>query len=363
MSVKMPTVETVFSQLASSFIARSARGIAILVLRDDTDETLSLAMYANTLEANKDKARYTSENHRAMLDTLSFAPYALYVVRIGTAKEPSAATDLIERNVKTGWIAFASGTAEDDAHLIAWIRTQEKKQNGYKAFVYQGATPDSMHICSFQNETVTFADARGTCNGRAYLPSLIGIAATCNVSRGMTNYLCKNLTHVTEAPDNDAAVGKGQFILYNDEEDEVRIGVGVNTLQTLEHGKTTEDMKYVDVVEAMDMIREDINRTFRRDFLANYKNKQDNQMLFVSAVLQYLRDLAKEDVLDPDYPNTAGLNAAAQRDAWVAAGKQEAAGWDDANVLAHPYKRNLYLSGDIKILQGMDNMRFEVSLF
>ena len=53
---------------------------------------------------------------------------------------------------------------------------------------------------------------------------------------------------------------------------------------------------------------------------------------------------------------------AAQRSAWVGSGKSEAESWDDATVRSNPFKRNVYLSGDVKILGSMVNLEFVVTL-
>ena len=52
----------------------------------------------------------------------------------------------------------------------------------------------------------------------------------------------------------------------------------------------------------------------------------------------------------------------AQRNAWMGTGKAEAADWDDATVRATPFKRTVYLAGDIQILGSMANLEFVVSL-
>ena len=63
-------------------------------------------------------------------------------------------------------------------------RTNTKKKT-YKAVCYGLTTlPDDMHVVNFINEKVTFSDDRGEKDGVAYLPSLVGIFAVCNVKRG-----------------------------------------------------------------------------------------------------------------------------------------------------------------------------------
>ena len=52
----------------------------------------------------------------------------------------------------------------------------------------------------------------------------------------------------------------------------------------------------------------------------------------------------------------------AQRNAWIGSGKAEAADWDDATVMATPFKRMVYLSGDVQILGCMGGLEFAVTL-
>lgn len=85
-------------------------------------------------------------------------------------------------------------------------------------------------------------------------------------------------------------------------------------------------------------------------------------MLLIAAINYYFLQLAESSVLDEDYENAARIDVAAQRAAWVGSGKNEAQDWDDATVMAMPYKRNVYLAGDVKILGSMTNFQFIVTL-
>ena len=164
--------------------------------------------------------------------------------------------------------------------------------------------------------------------------------------------------------DPDTAVGAGKFLLINDD-DEVRVGVDVNALTTTNGTTLTDDMKYIETVEAMDMLRDDITATFRDEYLGKYRNSKANQMLFISAVNYYFDTLAaaaSNYVLNPDHDNKAGIDVTAQRNAWIGSGKAEAADWDDATVMATPFKRMVYLSGDVQILGCMGGLEFAVTL-
>ena len=52
MAVTMPQIVTIFKQLAASFVERSARGVAILIVRDATvSAAAGVTCYADTAAA------------------------------------------------------------------------------------------------------------------------------------------------------------------------------------------------------------------------------------------------------------------------------------------------------------------------
>lgn len=361
MAVTMPRLDIIFKQLATSLIERSERGYAILIIRDATSAMFNYKEYKEITELETDSSLYAAENLQYLKDIFTFAPYRVCVVKVGAEATVSEALIILEGNVKTGWVTIANGTAEDFNTLASWTKSKENGKKYYKSVCYKASSPDCKHIVNFINNKVTFKDSRGELTGDHYCPSLIGILAVCNIARAATNYICSNLSHVEEVADNDVAVGNGQFILINDV-DTVKIGLGINSLITTNGSTLTEDMKYIDIVEAMDLINDDITKTFKT-YQGAYKNKYDNQVLFINSVNGYFKNIAEEDVLDINYTNKADVNVEAQRAAWIATGKSEAASWNEATVKNNTFKRSVFLAGDIKILGAMENLSFNISLF
>ena len=365
MAITMPKIEISFEQRAASLLTRSERGVAILIVRDDTDKTFTHRQYADLSAAQADESLYTAANYAAVCDLLGFAPYQAHVFRADTDGALADTLAEIGRTVKTGWLTIAGQSAADGLALAAWVKTQDNaKKKSYKAVCYKLTTaPDDMHVVNYVNEKVTFTDERGEQGGAAYLPSLAGIFAVCNVKRGCTNYLCSNLAAVEEVEDNDAALGSGKFVLVNDEDGAVRIAQGINSMTTTDGKTRTEDMCFIETVEAMDMMRDDIAATFRETYLGSYRNNRDNQMLLISALnMSYFRQLMSQNILDPDYENAARIDTDAQRAAWIASGKSEAADWDDDTVKANPFKRTVYLTANVKILNSMTDLIFPITM-
>lgn len=361
----MPRIDITFEQKAVSLIGRSERGVAILIVRDDTSKTFTHKQYSDLSAAQADESLYTAENYAAVCDMLGFAPYQAHVFRLDKAGAIADALAEVARTVKTGWITIAGQTAADGLALSAWVKTQDNtKKKSYKAVCCNLTTvPDDMHVVNYVNAKVTFSDDRGERDGVQYLPSLLGIFAVCNVTRGCTNYLCSNLSEVQEVADNDAALGSGKFILVNDEDGNVRVAQGINSMTTTDGKTRTEDMQFIETVEAMDMMRDDITSVFRETYLGNYRNSRDNQMMLVAALnSSYFRQLQQQNILDPDCENAARIDTDAQRAAWVASGKAEAADWDDDTVKANPFKRTVYLAANVKILGSMTDLIFPITM-
>ncbi|MBY6915484.1 phage tail sheath C-terminal domain-containing protein [Clostridium botulinum] len=364
MTVGMPKIEINFKQKATSLIERSERGYAVLIMRDNTSALFNCKTYTEVTDVEDDSKMYTSENLQYIKDAFEFGTFRVVVVKIGESEEDTISTALkiVEKNVDTGWVTICNGKTEDFTTLTSWTKAKENSRKTYKSVVYKVNTTDCRHVVNFYNDKVTFTDDRAEQTGEKYLPTLAGIFAVCNINKGCVNFKCTNLSNVEEVEDNDAALEEGRFILYNDK-NYVRIANDVNSLTTL-NGKTlTEDMRYIETVEAMDLITDDIRSEFKENYQGPYKNKYDNQVLFISAVKGYFRNLSEEDILDEEYENDAFINVEKQRAAWIATGKEEAKDWNEITVKKKTYKRSLFLGGDIKILGSMVNLDFDISLF
>lgn len=242
--------------------------------------------------------------------------------------------------------------------LASWIKAQENMGRTYKA-VGTVAGRDCKHYVYF--DQTCYDNDGNEIIASEYLPNLLGIIASCNVTKGCTNFLCTDLSRVDEVEDIDAAIAAGQLVLTNDVGG-VRIVTGINSLTTLNGNTATEDMQYIETVEAMDLIRDDIRDVFKTTYQGKFKNKYKYQMLFIGAVNQYYSQLAGEDILDDEFDNKAEIDVAEQRSAWLGTGKTEAADWDDDEVRRMSFKRSVFLASNIKILNCMENLKFTVTL-
>ena len=70
MAVTMPKISVIFQQKAASLMTRSERGIAILIVKDDTNKEFTHKQYTDLTALEADKELYTAENYSAISDML-----------------------------------------------------------------------------------------------------------------------------------------------------------------------------------------------------------------------------------------------------------------------------------------------------
>ena len=386
MAIGLPNVQVIFKGLANTAVVRSSRGVACLILKDNTGlevlasktkkekSTEEDIKVMSVIEQDKivkeykgftevESAEYTTENYKIIEDVFLTDIAKLFVIKIPNEKTFDDIKPFINREIN--WIAYIGETADEQKKLADFVKLENKtRTKRLKAICYnlQEAEADDMHIVNFVNESVTKADGTSLI-GYKYLGRLLGVLAGCGMDMSVTYTILSDLKGVKEIGDTEAineAIGKGKFVLINDD-DGVRIARGVNSLQTNDK-EHTEDMKYITIVEAMDLMYEDIVNTFKKVYLGQFKNSYDNQVLFMSAINSYFRDLAKEEILDPNYNNTTFVDVEKQREIWISNGKVEAQNWSDIEVKNNTFRTNVYLQSNVKFLNAMEDLLFIVNM-
>ena len=388
MAIGLPKVDVIFKVLANTAVVRSGRGIACLIIKDNTGmDTLELSKAKKETLVNEENLKaksvitenkilkqykgftevestdYAEENYKIIEDVFLTEINKLYVIKIPNDKTFDDIKPFIKKDIN--WIAYIGETREEQKKLADFVKLENKSRSKrLKAICYnlQEAEADDMHIVNFVNASVIKADGKSIV-GYKYLGRLLGVLTGCRMDMSVTYSILSDLNSVEQIGDTDAineAIGKGKFVLINDD-DGVRIARGINSLQKNDK-EHTEDMKYITIVEAMDLIYEDIINTFKQVYLGRFKNSYDNQVLFISAINSYFRDLAREEILDPNYNNISFVDIEKQRETWIENGKLEATNWSDIQVKDNTFRTNVYLQANVKFLNAMEDLLFIVNM-
>lgn len=347
----LPNIDITFSSTASTAVQRSGRGVVCLLLKDST--VTGVGEY--TTEAQIETSKWTAANLRYIKEVLLGGCSKVYVVRLGNNGLDTTAKAVVD-GIKYNWIASPEESVQ--AAIVTYVKGKNAEDLGrkVKAVVYNQTAPNDEHIVNFTNTTVTRVDGTAEA-GSTYTPRLAGLLAGLPFTRSATYYELTDLEAVAEPTNADSDVDAGKFVIINDY-GEVKVGRAVNSLTT----ETSGTSKSISVVEAKDLIFEDIYTTFKKTYVGKHKNKYSNQALFIAAVNKYFLDLTNEDVLDPEFDNVAEIDVEAQRSAWIDAGTAEAVDWDETTVKKHTYRTKMFLQGNIKILDAIEDLTFKIAL-
>lgn len=359
---KMPQLDMIFKGLGVSAVARGARGVAVLILIDDTENGGEFAKYKSIADFGSDEQKkYTADNITVIKDALEGTPLELYVFRMTTDGNLSDTLKFIGGQIpRNCWIAINSSTRQHSDDLVSWVKSEVKNnKKRYKALVYKGTTTDDMHIVNLTNPEITFSDERGKTEGDKAIPYLLGFLAGLPLSMSAIAKPLTKFKNVAEPEDLDETISNGEFVLFNDE-GIVKVARGVNSLVTLGQDVTLE-MTNINVVEKMDLMYTDIFTAWNSDFKGKYPNTPSNQMLLISAINGYFKAVARDFLLDPEFDNRALIDIEAQRIAnYAKYGEDEANSWDDNKVMKMTYSTNVYLKANIKVTGIMEDFFFNI---
>lgn len=346
----LPNILVEFLTKAKTAIKRSERGIVCLVLSDET-KTDRMTVYKSLPEVVPED--WSAENLQIIKETLLDGPNKVMVVRLG-AEESFTDIKSVLDSVKINWLAHISA---DQTAAVEYVKMRNLLGGSAatKIVTYNQAA-DDIHIVNLVNPKVTRNDGVEI-DSYKYLGRLAGAFAALPLNRSATYYVFDDLKSVKEPEDVNVAIDAGGFVLINDY-GTVKAARAVNSATKVEK----EDLKKITIVEGMDLMKEDIIETFKDQYVGKYKNNLDNQMVFIAAVNTYFRQLAMDEVLNPDYANLAEIDVEKQREALANAGTTEALDWDDDTVKKNPFGSYVFAKANVQLSDAIEDLEFDIYL-
>lgn len=292
--MNMPSISISFSEKAATVINRGERGIIAMIVRDTVPTTNPVVV--NTVsEIPATLSAATKKQIELALMGYQTAPrkVIVYVVASNATSLTAALTAL--EVIKFDYLVVPEvETLEAQSTVATWVKSMRSNGKLIKA-VLPNSTADSEGIINFATTSVTSGSTSYTTE--QYCSRIAGIIAGTPITISCTFAELPELsdcTRLTKA-EMDTAVNAGKFIVFYDGE-KIKVGRGVNSFQTTTSDKG-EQFKKIKIVEAMDMIAEDIRRTAEDSYLGKYANSYENKCLLLNAIRGYLERLVKDGVL------------------------------------------------------------------
>lgn len=303
----LPEVNIRFETLAVSAIQRSARGIVALILKDGTKTTFDTKIYTSI--DNVDSGDWTATNMDFIAKVFLGTPSKVIVERLDTtAADYNAALSRL-KNKKWNYLAIPGIATGDVANIATWIKTcRENDKKTFKAVLPKNAA-DHEGIINFCTEGIKVGATTYTAS--QYTARIAGILAGLPFTRSSTYYKLTEVESIIESVDPNADIDAGKLILINDGEN-IKIGRGVNSLTTTTTTKG-EKFKKIKIVEAVDLIRDDIKAVWEDEYVGKVNNHYDNKVLFITSVNAYFKGLQRDEVLDPNFEAYSEIDVDSQK--------------------------------------------------
>ncbi len=380
-----PSIDISFIERATSAIARGDRGIVMLWVKDTLPPpAINPATVVTESDIPAGLSDVTIEQVKLAMIGYVNAPKKVLVHCMGIAED--AETAEVDAGYKKAMEAaetikfdyLAIPTVETDGKgedVAAWVKSMRGNKKKKIKAVLPNVAADNEGIINFtteksvKTETVTGKDGSKTTvdtiyTSEQYCARIAGLIAGTPMTIACTYAPLPELSDCTRLTDNDAPVDKGEFIIFYDGE-KVKAVRGVNSFITTIDGKG-DSFKKIKIVEAMDMINDDIVKTAQDSYLGKYANTYSNKCLLITAISSYFAQLKRDGIVSG---YSVGLDAKAIR--LYLKGKGHKATLDggeekdvdecsDKEIITADTGASVFLTGNAKILDAIEDIKMPI---
>ena len=344
-----PDIKVIFMTLARTIIQRSARGV-LYVLVDDSKQTNKYTEIVTIGDIDETKWDEKTVKYLKLAMTVGPNSPKKIVVRNKLTDQLTAILKEFEVRKMTH-LACPQLSQPDDLTVVAWVKqTWQNKGVTYASSFVDDA--DNVGIIYVPNDI--FDTSLGRFNGQEFTVGYMGLFAGMPLNRSGDNIVLSGVDSV-----DDKIPTNGHLVAYNDD-DKVRIVYAINSKTTFD-STWKKDTRKIKVVEGMNIVRFDIQDTFKNYWLGLYINSYDNKMAFNNIVNEvYFKEL-QPNVLSTDYDNLIDVDEEKQREAVIADGKDPNE-MTELEIRRFPTADNVYLGGDVRFSDTMANLSLIINM-
>ena len=373
-----PNINISFIEKAITAITRGERGIVMLWVKDVLPEAaVNPITIITESDLPEDLSEETVEQVKLAMIGYTNAPKKILIYCMGIIEE----TDIEEgykkameaaETIRFDYLAIPTveidGKGED---IATWVKSmRDNKRKKIKA-ILPNVAADHEGVINYttahsrKTETVTGKDGSKIITDTVYTAEqycarIAGLIAGTPMTISCTYAPLPELSDCTRLTDNDTPVDKGEFIIFYDGE-KVKVVRGVNSFITTVDGKGNS-FKKIKIVEAMDMINDDIVKTAQDSYLGKYANTYSNKCLLITAISSYLAQLKRDDIISS---YSIGLDAEAIRNYLKGKGLQaiiedgtvkEVDDCSDEEIITADTGASVFLTGRVKVLDAIEDI-------
>lgn len=351
----LPNINIVFQTTAGETIARLARGVVGVIVKDGaatggytlTDEQ---QIPAGLGEDNKDYIR------NAFIGYVNRPSRVLLYVADPDAASLADALAWFALDIPDYLAGPPDCSADESNEIAAWVAARRQENKTPKA-VLPGKAADSEAIINFVTEDIKVG-AR-TYTPAQYCSRMAGLIAGTPLTIACSYAPLPEVEDVKRLPkaEMDTAIDSGKLILFHDGK-KVKVGRGVNSLVTTTQGKGSA-FKKIKIVEAVDTIQTDVRLAIQDSYIGKYANSYDNKCLLISAIKGYFESLELEGVLKAG--SVVEIDLAKQRN-YLSSQGIDVSAMSDLAIKKADTGDKVFLKATIKILDAIEDIDLTINM-
>ena len=341
-----PVIKVYFETLARTAIQRSERGILVILL---TDATKTEKWTTIKSVADMAKGDWTEDNISLVQTAFEvFSPYKVMIRRKG---EDDVAVFLKElETLKVTHLACPELESEDDGKVVTWVKGNTNKRN----VVYVSAfanNSDDCRVVELANKAVAHKTIKSY-DPKKFTVMVAGAIAGCPLNRSLDNITFPTITSV----DNVEPVN-GKFAMYNDD-DVVKCRLAINSKTTFD-STWKPGTRFIKIFEGMNIVKYDIEDTFKDYWCGLYINNYDNKIAFCNNINKvYFKELAP-NVLSPDFDNKIDIDVEANK-RYIATDGKDPETMSETEIRTYPTGEEVFLYGQVRFSNTMISLQLGI---
>lgn len=346
MSLGLPSFSMIFSGKAVSAIERSARGIVAMILTDGTEGGKDLNIYKKVDEV--DFQNWTEQNYNYLKLVFAGAPSTVITIRRAENAEGYNAELKKLKDLKWNYLTIPGLGSTDTTTISAWIKQyRDDERKTFKA-VLAHCKGDHEGIINLTTENISTTITGAKHTAAEYCARIAGVLAGLSLARSSTYYVLDDISEAETPDDPDDRINAGELVIVFDGR-KYKIGRGVNSLVSFTTEKT-EDVRFIKIVEGMDLYMDDIRETYEESYVGKIINDYDGKQMFVAAIGAYHKGLLG-NVLDKSYDNVVAIDIDAQR-TYLESRGMDTSEMDDIAVAKANTGTKVFIASNVKFVNA-----------
>ncbi|QEY34617.1 phage tail sheath protein [Caproiciproducens galactitolivorans] len=291
----LPNINISFKNAAATATRRASRGVVAVILLDSAAGTAGAHVMTSDTQIPKELSVANKEYlSHVFLGYVNKPSKVIAYVLAADAEGLSAALAYFATQKVNYVVGPPDCTTAQAAEIVTWVKAQRADKRTPKAIVPNTAA-DNEGVINFTSDEIRVGDKIYTTSG--YCGRIAGLIAGTPITISCTYAELPEIADVKRMTESeiDTAIDAGQFVIFHDGE-KVKVGRGVNSLTTTTDQKNGS-WKKIKIIEAKDMIEDDIRMLTQDNYIGKYSNTYDHKCLLITAIKEYFDQLETDGVL------------------------------------------------------------------